>query len=331
MTEKEVLEKLKIFKDALIKKNEKISELEKTIKEDNDLIEGLTNSNSDYQEKLKNNDSAIVQQLSKLTEHNEQLTAALSEKTADNKKLNEQLNTLNFQLSEEVAKNANLTLDLKDAKEATKENDEWKDKYDNLKSQTYKTIKHLVEDVIEEQEKQIEKLKEDVEMWESKAHQFSDDFTDADMENDKLKKEIEELKNKSVQHNKSLDVDGMMERIHTLDVDTSAVDETMKSIKRGERLFKQYSFGVANESTLNTFIAFINNIYENTVKKDRFYILNRPEVCKTSNMNDNTYNTFVKYLYDNKLIEKRGTSDSALEYVSVYSLKEVVDKVSKEC
>lgn len=218
MTEAEVLEKLKIFKDALIKKNEKISELEKTIKEDNDLIEGLTNSNSDYQEKLDNNDSVIAQQLAKLTE-----------------------------------------------------------------------------------------------------------------QNDKLKKEIEELKSRAVHHDKSLDVDGMMERIHTLDVDTSIVDETMKSIKRGERLFKQYSFGVANENTLNTFITFINNIYENAVKKDRFYILNRPEVCKTPNMNDNTYNTFIKYLYDSKLIEKRGASRSALEYVSVYSLKEVIDKVSKEC
>lgn len=296
MTEAEVLEKLAIFKDALIKKNNKIKELEEEKKKDEDLIEGLTNSNEDFQNKIKANEITIKELVSG-TEKCEQLEAALDERNIKIKALESKLQSATFELSETTAKAANLTLDLKDASSfnetLSNERNEWEKKYNDLKDKTYKTIKHLVEDVIEKQEK-----------------------------------EINELKSRKIIHDTSADVDDMMEKIHTTDVDTSAVDETMTRIKRGQKLFKQYGFGVANEDTLKLFIDFVNNIYENSVKKDRYYIINHPDNCRLPVMTDNTYNTFMKFLIDNKLIESRLDGS---EFVSLYSKEEVCEKLSKEC
>ena len=59
------------------------------------------------------------------------------------------------------------------------------EEYDKLKTQTYHTIKHLVEDVIEVQEKQIEEIK--------KANEFAENETLL-----KLNKKIEELTKQNI-------------------------------------------------------------------------------------------------------------------------------------
>lgn len=174
---------------------------------------------------------------------------------------------------------------------------ELENKYNDLKEKTYKTIKHLVEDVIEAQEKKI-----------------------AD-----LQKEITRLENRKEKHDTTEDVDVMMTKIHTTDVDKSAVDETMESIKRGEKLFKQYSFGVANKETVKMFETFIHNIYEQAPLIGRFYILNNPFNCMNG-LDKDACASLLQHLIQERIVETRGD-----EYISQYLEEDVIKEITKEC
>ncbi len=174
---------------------------------------------------------------------------------------------------------------------------ELENKYNDLKEKTYKTIKHLVEDVIEAQEKKI-----------------------AD-----LQKEIMRLENRKEKHDTTEDVDVMMTKIHTTDVDKSAVDETMESIKRGEKLFKQYSFGVANKETVKMFETFIHNIYEQAPLIGRFYILNNPFNCMNG-LDKDACASLLQHLIQERIVETRGD-----EYISQYLEEDVIKEITKEC
>lgn len=174
---------------------------------------------------------------------------------------------------------------------------ELENKYNDLKEKTYKTIKHLVEDVIEAQEKKI-----------------------AD-----LQKEITRLENRKEKHDTTEDVDVMMTKIHTTDVDKSAVDETMESIKKGEKLFKQYSFGVANKETVKMFETFIHNIYEQAPLIGRFYILNNPFNCMNG-LDKDACASLLQHLIQERIVETRGD-----EYISQYLEEDVIKEITKEC
>jgi DNA repair exonuclease SbcCD ATPase subunit len=174
---------------------------------------------------------------------------------------------------------------------------ELENKYNDLKEKTYKTIKHLVEDVIEAQEKKI-----------------------AD-----LQKEITRLENRKEKHDTTEDVDVMMTKIHTTDVDKSAVDETMESIKRGEKLFKQYSFGVANKETVKMFETFIHNIYQQAPLIGRFYILNNPFNCMNG-LDKDACASLLQHLIQERIVETRGE-----EYISQYLEEDVIKEITKEC
>jgi DNA repair exonuclease SbcCD ATPase subunit len=174
---------------------------------------------------------------------------------------------------------------------------ELENKYNDLKEKTYKTIKHLVEDVIEAQEKKI-----------------------AD-----LQKEITRLENRKEKHDTTEDVDVMMTKIHTTDVDKSAVDETMESIKRGEKLFKQYSFGVANKETVKMFETFIHNIYQQAPLIGRFYILNNPFNCMNG-LDKDACASLLQHLIQERIVETRGD-----EYISQYLEGDVIKEITKEC
>lgn len=174
---------------------------------------------------------------------------------------------------------------------------ELENKYNDLKEKTYKTIKHLVEDVIEAQEKKI-----------------------AD-----LQKEITRLENRKEKYDTTEDVDVMMTKIHTTDVDKSAVDETMESIKRGEKLFKQYSFGVANKETVKMFETFIHNIYEQAPLIGRFYILNNPFNCMNG-LDKDACASLLQHLIQERIVETRGD-----EYISQYLEEDVIKEITKEC
>lgn len=82
----------------------------------------------------------------------------------DDKELIEELSTPSSAIIEEnlqsrIEELEKINFDLKQELDAIKENsDKYKKKYNKLKKQTYNTIKHLVEDVIEPKEKQMEEI-----------------------------------------------------------------------------------------------------------------------------------------------------------------------------
>jgi len=188
---------------------------------------------------------------------------------------------------------------------------ELENKYNDLKEKTYKTIKHLVEDVIEVQEKKIADLEDE---------KLQNDITIAG-----LQKEITQLENRKEKHDTTEDVDVMMTKIHTTDVDKSAVDETMESIKRGEKLFKQYSFGVANKETVTMFETFIHNMYEQAPLIGRFYILNNPFNCM-GGLDKDACASLLQHLIQERIVETRGE-----EYIAQYLEEDVIKEITKEC
>lgn len=158
---------------------------------------------------------------------------------------------------------------------------------------------------------------------------------DYNTENSKLVSYIKDLTSYKVVDSNNIfrpldDVDDMMKKIHTSNVQSSIIDDTMKSIKKGEKLFKHYSFGVANKETLRIFIEFIKSLYSNSIKKGRFFILNNPMTSKSDlKIDDNTFNTFMSFLLDNSLIESR-TAGNVVEYLSTFSFEELEEKISEE-
>lgn len=153
------------------------------------------------------------------------------------------------------------------------------------------------------------------------------------IENSKFVSSIRELASYKAVDNiisKSLDVDDMMKKIHSSKVQSSVIDDTMTSIKKGEKLFKHYSFGVANKETLKIFIEFIKSLYSKSIKKGRFFILNNPMTSKNDlKIDDNTFNTFMSFLLDNSFVERR-TSGNVVEYLSTFSFEELEEKISEE-
>ena len=94
------------------------------------------------------------------------------------------------------------------------------EEYDKLKTQTYHTIKHLVEDVIEVQEKQIEEIK--------KANEFAENETLL-----KLNKKIEELTKQNItweeQFNKQ------REKLSSYELANKQLENRMASASRVEQ------------------------------------------------------------------------------------------------
>ncbi len=185
------------------------------------------------------------------------------------------------------------------------------DRYDDLKGKTYKTIKRLVEDVIEKQEKSIEELNNEL-------HQKELDI-------DSLNKLISSFEENKKKNYETEDVDVMMTKIHTADVDSSVVDETMQSIKKGEKLFKQYSFGVANKETVKMFEKFIHRLYDGAPLIGRYYILNNPSNC-LDELDPDACQTLLHHLVNCNIIESRKQ-----EYVTQYLEEAVIKAIIKEC
>lgn len=182
MTEKEALEKLEFFKNAIISLKGRISELEKQAAEreeemrekqaafDNALklrgsdIDGLTHKNRalqddiNYLEKtiaeLKENapDNTIEQEFADYRARTEKRLKEADENEKDLHWYKEWYH--NLQSKQENANNDIAELKSK-LEEAEKETIRHKDAYGDLKTKTYHTIKHLVEDVIEPAEAKI--------------------------------------------------------------------------------------------------------------------------------------------------------------------------------
>ena len=173
------------------------------------------------------------------------------------------------------------------------------------------------------------KFKETRESLADRFDKYVSSLEDEKLQNDiaiaGLQKEIAQLENRKEKRDTTEDVDVMMTKIHTTDVDSSAVDETMESIKRGEKLFKQYSFGVANKETVKMFETFIHNMYEQAPLIGRFYILNNPFNCM-GGLDKDACASLLQHLIQERIVETRGE-----EYISQYLEEDVIKEITKEC
>ena len=133
------------------------------------------------------------------------------------------------------------------------------------------------------------------------------------------------LKSFSKAPSSDLDIDSMITRIHNNDVKDSEVDEKLKEIKN-ERFTIQYEWGRATKETERKFVDFVKRLWEGFAVVGKYKVLNKiPDV--QGDLDDCTMNTFLRFLLDRKLIERRDNG----EIVSSAELERILAVITKVC
>ena len=133
------------------------------------------------------------------------------------------------------------------------------------------------------------------------------------------------LKSFSKAPSSDLDIDSMITRIHNNDVKDSEVDEKLKEIKN-ERFTIQYEWGRATKETERKFVDFVKRLWEGFAVVGKYKVLNKiPDV--QGDLDDGTMNTFLRFLLDRKLIERRDNG----EIVSSAELERILAVITKVC
>lgn len=122
-----------------------------------------------------------------------------------------------------------------------------------------------------------------------------------------------------------LDIDSMITKIHNNDVKHSEVDAKLKEI-RNERFTTQYEWGRATKETEKRFVDFVKRLWDDYAVIGNYKVLNKIADVK-GDLDDNTLNTFIRFLLDRKLIERRDNGET----VSTAELEKVVDVITKVC
>lgn len=122
-----------------------------------------------------------------------------------------------------------------------------------------------------------------------------------------------------------LDIDSMITRIHNNDVKHSEVDAKLKEI-RNERFTIQYEWGRATKDTEKKFVDFVKRLWEDYAVVGNYKVLNKIADVR-GDLDDGTMNTFLRFLLDKKLIERRDNG----EIVSSAELERVLAVITKVC
>ena len=133
------------------------------------------------------------------------------------------------------------------------------------------------------------------------------------------------LKSFSKASSSDLDIDSMITRIHNNDVKDSEVDEKLKEIKN-ERFTIQYEWGRATKETERKFVEFIKRLWDGYVVVGNYKVLNKIADVR-GDLDDGTMNTFLRFLLDRKLIERRDNG----EVVSSSELERILAVITKVC
>ena len=133
------------------------------------------------------------------------------------------------------------------------------------------------------------------------------------------------LKSFSKVPSSDLDIDSMITRIHNNDVKDSEVDEKLKEIKN-ERFTIQYEWGRATKETERKFVEFIKRLWDGYVVVGNYKVLNKIADVR-GDLDDGTMNTFLRFLLDRKLIERRDNG----EVVSSSELERILAVITKVC
>ena len=133
------------------------------------------------------------------------------------------------------------------------------------------------------------------------------------------------LKSFSKAPSSDLDIDSMITRIHNNDVKDSEVDEKLKEIKN-ERFTIQYEWGRATKETERKFVEFIKRLWDGYAVVGNYKVLNKIADVR-GDLDDGTMNTFLRFLLDRKLIERRDNG----EIVSSAELERILAVITKVC
>lgn len=224
--------------------------------------------------------------------------------------------------------------------DSTKDADEYYEKWQGA----VRALKHVVENTIEgKYEPLVANLEQENKLLGERCLQLTKDKGDLTDRVQDLKADIERLKASADAKDKSLeainnrlksfskapssdlDIDSMITRIHNNDVKDSEVDEKMKEIKN-ERFTIQYEWGRATKETEKKFVDFIKRLWEGYVVVGNYKVLNKIADVR-GDLDDGTMNTFLRFLLDKKLIERRDNG----EIVSSAELERVLAVITKVC
>ena len=133
------------------------------------------------------------------------------------------------------------------------------------------------------------------------------------------------LKSFSKAPSSDLDIDSMITRIHNNDVKDSEVDEKLKEIKN-ERFTIQYEWGRATKETERKFVEFIKRLWDGYAVVGNYKVLNKIADVR-GDLDDGTMNTFLRFLLDRKLIERRDNG----EILSSAELERILAVITKVC
>ena len=224
--------------------------------------------------------------------------------------------------------------------DSTRDADEFYEKWQGA----VKSLKHVVENTIEgNYEPLVIKLEQENKTLGEKCVQLTKDKSDLTNKVQELKADIERLKASADAKDRSLeainnrlksfskapssdlDIDSMITRIHNNDVKDSEVDEKLKEIKN-ERFTIQYEWGRATKETERKFVDFVKRLWEGFAVVGKYKVLNKiPDV--QGDLDDGTMNTFLRFLLDRKLIERRDNG----EIVSSAELERILAVITKVC
>lgn len=107
------------------------------------------------------------------------------------------------------------------------------------------------------------------------------------------------------------------------------IDTKMREIK--ERFTVPYKFGRTTEAVKNEFVKFIEELYNDAIKIDEFWLLKKPaEAAAITKIQKNNFDTFYEYLTSNyingsKMIEERNG-----ETLTTIDKKKLIDYVCEE-
>lgn len=183
-----------------------------------------------------------------------------------------------------------------------------KEKYLSLKEKTYKTIKHLVEDVIEKQEIALAKLETEKLELNNKIKLQEVSITGLTKDNVELKRELDILKEKldatkkeevAVKEVKRTSLDDFIDSTIPVPKDTAAAN--LRPIKRVSEITENtipYNFGRTSKEIMDKVLLLIDELFNNvTLNNNNEYPLNNPLLSADRiNMDRVTLNTVMSRL-----------------------------------
>lgn len=239
------------------------------------------------------------------------------------------ISDLKSQVAQLTSENENLHKQLEDGSNVQKQ-------YEGAIKAVEDTIESKYEPLVAKLEEENRTLGERVLQLQKDNGSLTDKINEQKVDIERLKGELDKkdqtleainnrLKSFSKVPSSDLDIDSMITKIHNSKVETSAVDNEMEKIRK-ERFTDRYEWGRATKETVIKFVEFVERLWEGYVIVGNNKILNRiPDV--KGGLDDNTVNTFLRFLLDKGLIQRRDNG----EIITTYELKDIIERITKKC